>query len=98
MTGQMKKEDAVDDPDWELEILSAVVEAIEREENEDALHRLITCLGLLVHLSPHLEEVRSLLEVLQVKETLQSKVNNQAIVKKDAVRKLVKEMLDELMV
>ncbi|KAG8832841.1 hypothetical protein FRC17_000545 [Serendipita sp. 399] len=98
MTGQMKKEDAVDDPDWELEILSAVVEAIEREENEDSLHRLVTCLGLLVHLSPHLEEIRSLLEVLQVKETLQSKVDNQTIVKKDTVRKLAKEMLDELMV
>ncbi|KAG8860671.1 hypothetical protein FRB91_001786 [Serendipita sp. 411] len=97
MTGQLKKEDTVDDLDWEVEILSAVVEAIGREDNEDSLHRLITCLGLLIHLSPHLEEVRSLLEVLQVKETLQAKMNDQGTVKKEVVRKLVKEIVDELL-
>ncbi|KAG8805868.1 hypothetical protein FRC18_006446 [Serendipita sp. 400] len=97
MTGQLKKEDTVDNLDWEVEILSAVVEAIGREDNEDSLHRLITCLGLLIHLSPHLEEVRSLLEVLQVKETLQAKMNDQGTVKKEVVRKLVKEIVDELL-
>ncbi|KIM24661.1 hypothetical protein M408DRAFT_17525 [Serendipita vermifera MAFF 305830] len=95
MTGQMVP-DAVDEVDWVVEVLSAVVEAVRREDTEDSLHRLVTCLGLLVHLSPHLEEMRSLLDVLQTREMLQSKLADKTLVQKVPVRKLIKEIADEL--
>jgi hypothetical protein len=111
-TGQMTVEDAVDDLDWIVEILSAVVEAVGREDSEDSreyllevwrrvvnfwiVHRLTTCLGLLAHLSPHLEEVRSLLEVLQVKNILHSKLGEKDLVKKQLIRELVLEVANEL--
>jgi len=60
------------------------------------VHRLVTCLGLLVHLSPHLEDIRSLLEVLQVKETLQGKLDQKGLIQKESVRKLVREIADYL--
>jgi hypothetical protein len=60
------------------------------------VHRLATCLGFLVHLSPHLEEVGSLLDVLQAKEMLHSKLVEKGLVQKESIRKLMYEIADEL--
>jgi hypothetical protein len=60
------------------------------------VHRLVTCLGFLVHLSPHLEEVGSLLDVLQAKEILHSKLVEKGLVQKEPIRKLIDEIADEL--
>ncbi|CAG7852129.1 Desumoylating isopeptidase 1 Short=DeSI-1; AltName: Full=PPPDE peptidase domain-containing protein 2; AltName: Full=Protein FAM152B [Serendipita indica DSM 11827] len=96
MSGTPIKEDSLDDAEWEVELLSAVIEAIDREDNEDSLHRLVSCLGLLVHLSPHLAEIQPLLEVLQVKQTLVVKAQPDGPIKKENVKKLVKEVTNEL--
>ena len=60
------------------------------------VHRLVSCLGLFVHLSPHLAEIQPLLEVLQVKDTLTAKIHADGPIKKDNVKKLVKEFTDEI--
>lgn len=50
----------------------------------------------MVHLSPHLEDIRPLLEVLQAKETLQSKLQADKLVLKKSVRNLIQEVGDQL--
>ncbi|KAJ3733325.1 PPPDE putative peptidase domain-containing protein [Lentinula guzmanii] len=92
----------IEDEDWEIEISSAVVEAIDREKaNEDVVHRLAACLGCLLRLSPFYEsQMSSLLEVLQVKSILRAKLakggcGDNGVSKKD-VKKLVEEIADKL--
>ncbi|PVF95020.1 DUF862-domain-containing protein [Serendipita vermifera] len=96
MTGQMPKDEIVDDWDWRIELLSAVIEAIGREKSEGTLHRLVMCLGLLIHLSPQLDELKDYLQAMQVKETLQQRLNQKDTLGNDKVKKLVKELSDNL--
>ncbi|KAF9071216.1 PPPDE putative peptidase domain-containing protein [Rhodocollybia butyracea] len=92
----------IEDEDWEIEMVSAVVEAIDREKtNEDVVHRLTACLGCLLRLSPfHETQISPLLEVLQAKTILKGKLakggcGETGVSKKD-VRKLVEEVADKL--
>ncbi|KAG8930703.1 hypothetical protein FRC02_003758 [Tulasnella sp. 418] len=80
-----------DDGDWIVELVSAISEALAKEEtNEDTVHRLTASLAFLVHLSPfYSETIHPLLQVLQVKDTLLSKLvpggcGEKGIVKKEA--------------
>ncbi|KAJ3777931.1 PPPDE putative peptidase domain-containing protein [Lentinula raphanica] len=98
--GSGKKD--IEDEDWEVEIASAVVEAIDREKaNEDVVHRLAACLGCLLRLSPFYEsQMSSLLQVLQAKSILKSKLTpggcgTNGVSKKEA-KKLVEEIGDKL--
>ncbi|KAJ7600908.1 PPPDE putative peptidase domain-containing protein [Mycena floridula] len=90
-----------EDNDWDVEMASAIVEAIEREkENEEVVHRLAASLGCLIRLSPCHEEVTPLLEVLQARKVLQSKLGKggcgeNGVTKKDA-RKLIDEIATKL--
>ncbi|PFH46122.1 hypothetical protein AMATHDRAFT_156197 [Amanita thiersii Skay4041] len=84
--------------EWEVEMVSAVVEALSREkENEDFVHRLTASLTFLVRLSPYWESIKVLLSVLQCSDILRSKLvkgegwNGDGGIKKDAVRKLMRE-------
>ncbi|TFK24385.1 thioredoxin family protein [Coprinopsis marcescibilis] len=90
--------------DWQVEIASAVVEAIDRErENEEVVHRLAASLAFLIRLSPvHDVQLVPLLEVLQAKQVLKSKLAkgtgwtaDGGIAKQD-IRKLVGEISDKL--
>ncbi|KAF8827487.1 hypothetical protein HHX47_DHR4000368 [Lentinula edodes] len=92
----------IEDEDWEVELVSAVVEAIDREKvNEDVVHRLTACLGCLLRLSPFYQsQMTSLLEVLQAKSILKGKLakggcGENGISKKE-VKKLLEEIADKL--
>ncbi|KAF5324515.1 hypothetical protein D9611_004484 [Ephemerocybe angulata] len=90
--------------DWEVEMASAITEAIDREkDNEEIVHRLTACLAFLVRLSPGWESnVKPLLEVLQTREILKGKLrkgdgwNGASGVTKKEIRRLVEEVADKL--
>ncbi|KAK7469356.1 hypothetical protein VKT23_003834 [Stygiomarasmius scandens] len=90
-----------EDEDWQVEMVSAIVEALEREKaNEDVVHRLAASLGCLLRVSPFYENEAELLELLGAKEILKKKLQaggcgEKGVVKKD-VRKLVEEVANKL--
>lgn len=80
--------------DLEVEIVSALVEAIGREDgSEEVVYRLVGALGLTILYSPHFDgEVGPLLEVLGAKEVLEGKLINGSVVVRKEVKSLVKEV------
>ncbi|KAL4250786.1 DeSI family protein [Abortiporus biennis] len=90
------------DAEWEIEIISAVLEALKdvKNLNEDVAHRLTACLGFLLYLSPvssYEGNFKPLLEVLQAKEVLESLLSptgEGAVVKKKEVKALIKEVVE----
>ncbi|KAI9462222.1 PPPDE putative peptidase domain-containing protein [Boletus coccyginus] len=92
---------AEESEEWELDIVVAVLHAIEREtSSEETVHRLVACLGLLLQLSPYTAQVTPLLETLQAREKLKGKLEKggcgeSGVVKKE-VRKLILEVADKL--
>jgi thiol-disulfide isomerase/thioredoxin len=89
-----------EDGEWEVELVSAVAEALAgEEESEDAVHRLTATLAFLIRLSPFYEDqLVPLLSVLQVGETLKGKLAEDGKLKvwKNEVRALVGEVADRL--
>ncbi|KAL0961392.1 hypothetical protein HGRIS_006342 [Hohenbuehelia grisea] len=84
--------------DWEVEMVSAIVEALDREkENEEVVHRLAASLAFLVRLSPFYEgQLLSLLDVLQAKATLKSKLAQGGCGPKGVTKKDVRALVDEV--
>ncbi|GJJ15677.1 hypothetical protein Clacol_009955 [Clathrus columnatus] len=80
-----------EDSDWEIEIISAIVEAIKLENtNEDIVHRLTASLAFLLYLSPNwTSTVGDFVQVLDITSTLRGKIKG-GIVKKPEVTKLLK--------
>jgi len=76
-----------EDEDWGLEICAALLEAIQREQSLDVVHRLAATLGLFLYLSPHYSSFEPLLEVLEAKQILAASANVNP-----ALRKLLKEV------
>ncbi|BGO90999.1 hypothetical protein NBRC10512_005906 [Rhodotorula toruloides] len=66
---RMYEEDVGGD-EWEVEVASAVVEALGGAEDGEILHHLTNSLGTLLFLSPHFSSVQSLLEVLETEAVL----------------------------
>ncbi|KAL0581184.1 hypothetical protein V5O48_000874 [Marasmius crinis-equi] len=96
------EKNGLEDEDWEVEMASAIVEAVDREKTaEDVVHRLVASLGCLLRMSPFYDsQLSPLLEVLQAKQTLKAKLRpgecgEKGLEKKD-VRKLVEEVADKL--
>ncbi|GJE88311.1 PPPDE putative peptidase domain-containing protein [Phanerochaete sordida] len=102
---------ADEDGDWEVEVVSAVLEALQNEtqsealqnetQSEDIVHRLTACLAFLLRFSPVYEShVGPLLEVLQAKDTLKAKLApggcGEQGVKSPNVRKLITQVADNL--
>jgi len=80
-----------EDGDWEVELVSVIVEAIEREQSEEVVHRLVACLAFLLRLSPVYDsQLVPLLQVLQAKEALREKTR--VVVKKPEIKQLVEEV------
>jgi len=93
---------AEEDGEWEVELVSAVLEALSGETtSEDVVHRLTAALAFLLRLSPAYEiQLVPFLEVLQARDTLKGKLQpggcgEQGVQKKD-VKKLVEEVADKL--
>ncbi|EKM51910.1 uncharacterized protein PHACADRAFT_262319 [Phanerochaete carnosa HHB-10118-sp] len=91
-----------EDGDWEVEVISAVLEALQNEtQSEDVVHRLTACLAFLLRFSPVYDsQIGSLLEVLQAKDTLKSKLAPGGCgvegVKSSNLRKLITQVADNL--
>ncbi|EIM85886.1 DUF862-domain-containing protein [Stereum hirsutum FP-91666 SS1] len=100
--GGMREDE--EDGEWEVELVSAIVEALEREkESEEVVHRLSATLALLIRLSPAYENsLVPLLEVLQVRSALRAKVEGEGEggmkLQKKEVKALVLEVADKLCV
>nr|ODN92616.1 hypothetical protein L203_00895 [Cryptococcus depauperatus CBS 7841] len=76
--------------EWEIDVVSGLVEAISREEDEDVAHRLFAALALTVYLSPGYEtNLRPTLHVLEAKNKIETKTR---IWKKKEVMKLGEEI------
>ncbi|KAF7767898.1 hypothetical protein Agabi119p4_7141 [Agaricus bisporus var. burnettii] len=94
----------VEDDEWQVELVSAILEAFGREtSNEEVVHRLAAALGLLIRLSPFYDEqLKPLLEILQARGTLKAKLGQgngwegDGGVKKREVRGLIEEIADKL--
>ncbi|KAG1898145.1 PPPDE putative peptidase domain-containing protein [Suillus fuscotomentosus] len=99
--GNVEGDDVGENEDWDVEMISALLEVIEREKaSEEIVHRLTASLALLIRLSPSIEQFASLLEVLQAQKILKDKLErggcgDTGVVKKEA-RKLIEEVAEKL--
>ncbi|KAF9158713.1 hypothetical protein DFQ26_007312 [Actinomortierella ambigua] len=72
------------DEDWNVECLSAIAEAIESEESEEVLHRLVASIANFIYTAEE-ETGATLLNVLGLCESLQKKMDSQVIKSKNVV-------------
>ncbi|KAJ7134501.1 PPPDE putative peptidase domain-containing protein [Mycena epipterygia] len=82
---------AAADEDWQVELASALVEALERESGEDVVHRLVAALACLLRFAPTDGQVGSLVDVLGARGIVLGKLEAGSLQKKE-VRKLVEEV------
>ncbi|WRT63703.1 uncharacterized protein IL334_000626 [Kwoniella shivajii] len=91
---QRNKKEESDDVDWETELVSALVEGVDRETDEDVSHRLLAALAMTIYLSPRYEsDTKPLLEVLSAKHTIYAKSKGW---KKKEVKKLGEDIAGKL--
>ncbi|OCF39300.1 hypothetical protein I317_06882 [Kwoniella heveanensis CBS 569] len=91
---QRTKGDVTHDVDWDVEVVSALVEGIEREADEDVAHRLLAALAMIIYLSPrYTDDIKPLLEVLGAKGIIGAKTKGW---KKKEVKKLAEEIASKL--
>ncbi|WVQ93816.1 hypothetical protein IAU59_000894 [Kwoniella sp. CBS 9459] len=91
---QRTKGDVSHDVEWDVEVVSALVEGIGREADEDVAHRLLAALGMITYLSPrYTDDIKPLLEVLGAKDTIAAKIKGW---KKKEVKKLAEEIVGKL--
>ncbi|KAI0917382.1 hypothetical protein AcW1_007420 [Taiwanofungus camphoratus] len=94
--------DAEDDGEWEVELVSAVLEALSNEtQSEEVVHRLTAALAFLLRLSPVYDtQLVPFLEVLQARHILHGKLQKGGCgtegVRKKEVRKLLEEVANKL--
>ncbi|OXG51992.1 hypothetical protein J010_01890 [Cryptococcus neoformans] len=80
--------------DWELEMISGLVEALDREEDEDVAHRLLAALALEIYLSPSYEDnVQPMLQVLETSNKIEKRCK---VWKRKEVKKLGEEIARKL--
>ncbi|WWC85963.1 uncharacterized protein L201_000833 [Kwoniella dendrophila CBS 6074] len=89
-----RKDEHTQNVNWETELVSALIESIARESDEDVSHRLLAALAMIIYLSPIYEsDTKPLLEVLGAKDTLYSKSKSW---KKKEIKKLGEEIAGKL--
>ncbi|KAF7314207.1 hypothetical protein MKEN_00892900 [Mycena kentingensis (nom. inval.)] len=79
------------DEDWQVELVSALVQALTDETGEEVVHRLGAALACLLRFAPAGGEVRSLVEVLDAGAVVTGKLEGDVLKKKD-VRSLVQDV------
>ncbi|KAH7337184.1 PPPDE putative peptidase domain-containing protein [Rhizoctonia solani] len=83
--------DSVEDGDWEVEVLTAILESLSRESDPGIVHRLVSAFGFFAMLSPtFLEQTGPLLEVLEAKTTLDAVASTSKVAE---VTKLARECI-----
>ncbi|KAL4080944.1 PUL domain-containing protein [Scleroderma citrinum] len=82
--------------EWEVEMVSAILEAINQENtNGDLAHRLVASLALLLRFSPFIEQLTPLMEVLESRSILNTKLTSEYATK-PGVHKLISEVAEKL--
>ncbi|KAK4688020.1 desumoylating isopeptidase 1, partial [Tremellales sp. Uapishka_1] len=88
-----KEEDEIE-AEWEVEVISALIEGIGREADEEIGYRLLVAMALLIYLSPgYHESIKPLLDVLDAKGVLEKKAR---VWKRKEVKKLAEEVAGKL--
>ncbi|KAJ7071850.1 PPPDE putative peptidase domain-containing protein [Mycena belliarum] len=82
---------AAADEEWQVELASALVEALERETGEEVVHRLVAALACLLRYAPPDGQVGPLVEVLGARAVVLGKLGIASVQKKE-VRKLLEEV------
>ncbi|KAJ7069916.1 DUF862-domain-containing protein [Mycena amicta] len=77
------------DEEWQVELASALTEALKNETGEEVVHRLVGALACLLRFTSKDGQVWSLVEVLDVRAALTGKLE---VVKKPEIRALVTEV------
>lgn len=94
LEGESGEDDFGNEADWEVELLSALLEGIGREQDPDVGHRLLAATALIIYLSPGYDAtVKPLLEVLDAQATLYGAGKRWG---KPDVRKLADEVASKL--
>ncbi|WVQ76309.1 hypothetical protein IAR50_005974 [Cryptococcus sp. DSM 104548] len=91
---QKSGKDEIANVEWEVEMVSGLVEAISNEEDEDVAHRLLAALALIIYLSPgYGDNVQPMLQVLEASDKIEKKCKTW---KKKEVKKLGEEIARKL--
>ncbi|KAG0223864.1 hypothetical protein BGW41_005338 [Actinomortierella wolfii] len=72
------------DDDWNVECLSAIAEAVESEESEEVLHRLVASIANFIYKAEE-DTGATLLNVLGLDESLQKKIDTNLIKSKNVI-------------
>ncbi|PHZ07544.1 DUF862-domain-containing protein [Rhizopus microsporus ATCC 52813] len=62
-----------EDDDWQVELLSAMVDALTKETDEEIMHRLLAAVGKLLFLAPETSSVGNLLSALDLTNIIETK-------------------------
>ncbi|KAI8144269.1 PPPDE putative peptidase domain-containing protein [Fennellomyces sp. T-0311] len=79
-----------EDDDWQIEIVSAIMDDLSKETDEQVIHRLLGAIAKFVFLAPSQSSVADLLSALEIKSVLDSK---KKIISSPTVSTLAKEVL-----
>ncbi|KAK7002115.1 PPPDE putative peptidase domain-containing protein [Favolaschia claudopus] len=79
------------DEEWQVELISALLEALQQEESEEVIHRLVAAVACLLRFMPADGQLHGLLEVLGARGIMQGKLESKLIKKKE-VQRLVDEV------
>ncbi|KAF7359750.1 PPPDE peptidase domain-containing protein 2 [Mycena venus] len=80
---------AAADEEWQVQLASALVEALDHESREDVVHRLVAALACLLHFAPAEGQVGGLFKVLGARGIVMGKLEGASL--KKEVRSLVEE-------
>ncbi|KAI8341976.1 PPPDE putative peptidase domain-containing protein [Chlamydoabsidia padenii] len=68
-----------DDDDWQVEVVSAVMDALSKETDQDITHRLLVCISKFLFLAPSDSSLPDLLSALDIRGVLDSKKSDSII-------------------
>ncbi|KAI8097287.1 PPPDE putative peptidase domain-containing protein [Halteromyces radiatus] len=68
-----------EDDDWQVEIMSAVMDALTKETDQEITHRLLACISKFLFLSPQGSSLGDLLSALDIRGLLDEKKTNSII-------------------
>ncbi|KAG2183580.1 hypothetical protein INT43_006586 [Umbelopsis isabellina] len=85
-----------DDEDWEVEVVSAVVSALEKESEGEIVYRLVSTLSKFLFLAPSTSPVPSLVSILDIQAAIKDKQSlATGTIDKNKITSLARE-IDEL--
>ncbi|CAO3651142.1 unnamed protein product [Cunninghamella echinulata] len=64
-----------EDDDWQVEIISAVMDALTKETDPEVIHRLLACISKFLFLAPSESSIPNLLAALDIRSVLEEKKN-----------------------